>query len=202
MGKFVFPIAEIFNSFQGEGVNSGSLAVFVRFAGCNLSCEFCDTDHSKTFEIGYDALMEKIIAAKRPLVVFTGGEPLLYPIEDLVLALIDKDIDVNIETNGTQSAPDWLHRYISLSPKVPREECKAMRCRSLKLLYPYLPAITAEDWDTFYFTGERYLQPIATGDPIVDQANIMETINELERLNSKGMPWRLGLQQHKLIGAK
>ena len=98
-------IAEIFSSIAGEGAWMGRPAVFIRFSGCNLSCEWCDEKHARTG--GTLTSMEEIIEECRrsglKRVVVTGGEPLLQK-EDcvsLVKKLMDVGFKVMIETNGT-----------------------------------------------------------------------------------------------------
>src|SRR5262249_49086589 len=136
-----YAVTEIFYTLQGEGGNSGRAAVFCRFAGCNLwsgreedrataVCRFCDTDFVGTdgpgggrFSSAHD--LAKAVAAlwpatpsrrARPLVVCTGGEPLLQLDDRLVAALHEAGFEVAIETNGTRLPPpdiDW----VCVSPK-------------------------------------------------------------------------------------
>ena len=101
------PVIEIFSSFQGEGLLIGERQIFVRFAGCNLNCSYCDTNDSKSEKSG--TLMtpqevreeiRKLITPDCKTVSFTGGEPSLYPdfISDVAKGL---DLNIMLETNGT-----------------------------------------------------------------------------------------------------
>lgn len=100
-------VQEIFPTIQGEGPSAGTPAIFVRLAGCNLRCSFCDTDfESSTLRLSRDALLHCIdeletkIAAD--LIVFTGGEPLRQAaIVPVMRKLLDLGYDVQIETAGT-----------------------------------------------------------------------------------------------------
>lgn len=101
------PIIEIFSSFQGEGPYVGQRQIFVRFAGCNLDCNYCDTNKSKSEKSGKNMTVQevadKINSLKTPdckVVSFTGGEPSLYP---EFISEVSKKIDLNVllETNGT-----------------------------------------------------------------------------------------------------
>lgn len=131
-----YTVKEIFYSLQGEGANVGRPAVFCRFSGCNLwsgreedrpraVCQFCDTDFVGTDGQGGGRFasaedLERAIAGRwpcdpsgraRPLVVFTGGEPLLQLDKPLVRALHEAGFEVAIETNGTRLPPpgvDWV----------------------------------------------------------------------------------------------
>ena len=101
------PIIEIFSSFQGEGLLIGERQIFVRFAGCNLNCNYCDTNDSKSEKSGklmtpqeVTEEIKRLITPDCKTISFTGGEPSLYP--DFI-SEVSKNFDLNImlETNGT-----------------------------------------------------------------------------------------------------
>ncbi len=101
-------VAEKFVSINGEGQKAGELAVFIRFTGCNLSCDYCDTKWANEPDCPYDEMTADeiyryILSAKVKNVTLTGGEPLLHKgIYDLVSILAkDKSLSVEIETNGS-----------------------------------------------------------------------------------------------------
>jgi organic radical activating enzyme len=118
-------ISEIFPSVQGEGLRQGEPAIFVRFAGCNLRCAFCDTKYARTG--GTDVTAGEIaarVAAMRELypapgVVLTGGEPYAQNLGALIRRLRADGLRVRIETNGTAFRP-WPTDGITISPKPPR----------------------------------------------------------------------------------
>src|ERR1700758_3280033 len=129
-----YSVKEIFYTLQGEGVNSGTPAVFCRFSGCNLwsgrevdrgsaICKFCDTDFVGTDGPGggkhrtAESLAESVLSAwpgnerAHRFVVLTGGEPALQLDRPLLAALHDRGFRVAIETNGTIELPvglDWI----------------------------------------------------------------------------------------------
>jgi len=126
--KDKIPVVEIFESFQGEGRFMGQRALFVRFAGCNLvgKCKYCDTDFRvrklmTVNEITVEVL--KYLASNGKLVVFTGGEPMIY--QDVMIEIMRKLEGTGkglfqIETNGTiKPMPDFLLKIdkIVVSPK-------------------------------------------------------------------------------------
>lgn len=117
-------IAETFASFQGEGGRQGEPTIFVRLAGCNLACDFCDTKSARRG--GRPASVRGIVARVERLkarfpaewVCLTGGEPMLQEVGPLVSALKTAGFRVQIETNGTIFRPVAADR-ITLSPKPP-----------------------------------------------------------------------------------
>lgn len=118
-------IQEIFYTLQGEGPFSGQPAVFIRTAGCNLRCFWCDTDfESSEWRPDLSEIAEKI-EANRPahcdLVVVTGGEPMRQNIVPLIEMLLAEGIRVQIETNGTLwlDLPEDERLSIVCSPKTP-----------------------------------------------------------------------------------
>lgn len=115
-----YPLVEIFESLQGEGRNTGRPVVFVRFAGCNLSCPWCDTDVAKRFELSLADLIAEVKTYRAKSVILTGGEPTIQKgIDELVAALKAEGYWIGVETNGT-NAPAWFERvdYVACSPKV------------------------------------------------------------------------------------
>ena len=116
-------VTEIFDSIDGEGIRTGQPCTFIRLAGCNLRCSYCDTLYSL---FGEDEPCEytemstyEILKAVNPLykrVTLTGGEPLFHKdAEKLVTALIDENIEVNIETNGAVDITEF-------SKKIPKSD--------------------------------------------------------------------------------
>ena len=116
---------EIFYSLQGEGPRCGTPAVFLRLAGCNLACKWCDTKHSWANGIPCAAENTAALIATyhAPALVITGGEPLLQqPALEKLLALLPADIFLEVETNGTivpaQALADRVNQW-NISPKLP-----------------------------------------------------------------------------------
>ncbi|ABP65758.1 Radical SAM domain protein [Caldicellulosiruptor saccharolyticus DSM 8903] len=106
MKKAKFKVVEKFVSIEGEGIRSGFPAIFLRFAGCNLNCSYCDTRYATQNpdyeEITLDQILEYVNSIGFKRVTLTGGEPLIQPhIHDLIDSLIKEGFEVNIETNGS-----------------------------------------------------------------------------------------------------
>lgn len=208
-----YAVKEIFFTLQGEGANSGRAAVFCRFAGCNLwsgrekhreraVCRFCDTDFVGTDGPGGGRFREATVLAARiaacwpiagtgarPLVVFTGGEPLLQLDGALLDAIHDCGFEVAVETNGTLPAPagiDWL----CVSPKAGAPLVQRSG-QELKLVFPQEGADPAGFAELDF--GAFFLQPMDGPD---QAANIAATV-----AYCMAHPrWRLSLQTHKLLG--
>jgi 7-carboxy-7-deazaguanine synthase (Cx14CxxC type) len=209
-----YTVKEIYFTLQGEGANTGRPAVFCRFAGCNLwsghekdraeaVCGFCDTDFVGTDGPGGGTFVaaEDLATAiartwpgnggrrVRPLVVFTGGEPLLQLDAAIVTEMHRCGFQVAIETNGTREAPrgvDW----VCVSPKA-GAPLALSRGDELKLVFPQAGAeperFAALDFDHFF------LQPM---DGPQRDANTRAAL----RYCMAHPQWRLSLQTHKLIG--
>lgn len=127
-----FRINEIFYSLQGEGHNTGRAAIFIRFAGCNLRCPFCDTEFDSYREMTADDIIASIAPYPARFVVLTGGEPTLQADEAFVDLLHQHGYEVAMESNGTRPAPhnlDWLTvspKSLPLTPSDWRGDSKAM----------------------------------------------------------------------------
>lgn len=114
-----YSLVEIFESLQGEGRNTGRPVVFVRFAGCNLSCPWCDTDVAKHFELSLADLIAEVKTHRAKSVILTGGEPTIQKgMDELVAALKAEGYWIGVETNGTNE-PAWFAAvdYVACSPK-------------------------------------------------------------------------------------
>ena len=206
-----YAVKECFLTLQGEGVQSGSRAVFLRFAGCNLwsgreqdrataQCSFCDTDFVGTDGEGggkfasADELAAHVAqtwgpAEERRLVVITGGEPMLQLDEALVDALHDRGFRVAIETNGTLPATAGID-WICVSPKAGTDVVQRSG-DELKLVWPQegIDAAELESWAFDHFL----VQPM-------DCADRQRSIEAAVRLAMDRPKWRLTLQAHKVVG--
>lgn len=184
-------VNDIFYSLQGEGRNTGRAAVFVRFAGCNLSCPFCDTDFGSYDTLSDEDILERISAYPSRFVVLTGGEPSLQTDRHLVDLLHAHGYEIAMETNGTHHVVDGVD-WITCSPK---GRTVLTRCDELKCIFG--PDTTEPD--THGIEAEyRYLQPCDVQDP---ERNALITGRCISYIQSHP-EWRLSLQTHKLVGFK
>lgn len=200
-----YAVKELFYSLQGEGAQSGRPAVFLRFAGCNLACDFCDTDFAGTDGTGggrYEAgALAAAVAAlwpcgisgetAAPYVVCTGGEPLLQLDAELIAALHAQGFIVAVETNGTIAPPSGLD-WICVSPKA-GAPLIVTRGQELKLVFPQA-GTEPERYGALAF--ERFfLQPM--DGPARAANTAAATAYCLAHPQ-----WRLSLQMHKLVGIR
>ena len=206
-----YAVKEAFLTLQGEGVQSGSRAVFLRLAGCNLwsgreadraaaQCNFCDTDFVGTDGPGggkfvrSDELADHVErlwdeGREHRLVVITGGEPMLQLDEPLIAALHARGFRIAVESNGTLEAAagiDWL----CISPKAGTDVVQR-RGDELKLVWPQpgIDPAELEAWDFAHFL----VQP-------KDCADREATLQAAIELVMHRPKWRLSLQTHKIVG--
>jgi 7-carboxy-7-deazaguanine synthase (Cx14CxxC type) len=208
-----YSVKEIYYTLQGEGANTGRAAVFCRFAGCNLwsgreadraraVCQFCDTDFVGADGPGggcfdnAEELARRIAACwpasatgGTPLVVCTGGEPLLQIDAPLIEALHARGFEIAVETNGTLPAPAGLD-WITVSPKS-GAELRQKSGGELKLVFPQAGAAPEQfarlDFKCFF------LQPM---DGPQRDANTKLALHYC----LQHPQWRVSLQTHKLLG--
>lgn len=205
-----YAVKEIFLTLQGEGMQAGRRAVFLRFAGCNLwsgrerdrataACTFCDTDFVGTDgaeggRYGAAALAARVAELwgadqGRRLVVMTGGEPLLQADAPLIEALHAEGFEVAVETNGTCSAPPGID-WVCVSPKAGTDIVQR-RGDELKLVWPQpgIDPAALERWDFDHFL----VQPM-------DGPGREAALAAATAFVFANPRWRLSLQTHKLIG--
>jgi 7-carboxy-7-deazaguanine synthase len=205
-----YSVKECFLTLQGEGVQSGSRAVFLRFAGCNLwsgreqdrataQCNFCDTDFVGTDGEGggkfadAESLADHVAAiwgdADRRLVVITGGEPMLQLDAALIDALHAQGFRVAVESNGTLPAEEGID-WLCVSPKAGTDVVQRAG-DELKLVWPQdgIDPQSLEGWDFRNFL----IQPM-------DCEDREQAMDASVRLVMERPLWRLSLQTHKLIG--
>src|ERR1700754_3631394 len=208
-----YAVKEMFLTLQGEGVNAGARAVFVRFAGCNLwsgrevdraaaICKFCDTEFVGTDGLGggrfadAEALADAVLGhwgegTDARFAVLTGGEPMLQVDGALVDALHAHGFRIAIESNGTLPAHPGID-WVCISPKAGSEVVQRSG-DELKLVWPQAGTDLdlLESWDFAHFL----VQPMDSAEA---EANTRAAV-----ARALGRPkWRLTLQTHKLLGLR
>jgi 7-carboxy-7-deazaguanine synthase (Cx14CxxC type) len=208
-----YAVKEMFLTLQGEGIQAGRRAVFLRFAGCNLwsgreqdreaaDCTFCDTDFVGMDGDGggrfgdADTLADAAAALwgadrQRAFIVMTGGEPLLQVDAALIAALKARGFEIAVETNGTIAAPAGID-WICVSPKAGTEIVQR-RGSELKLVWPQpdIDVAELEGWAFDHFL----VQPM-------DGPAIAEAREQAIAFVLRNPRWRLSTQTHKLLGLR
>ena len=208
-----YAVKEMFLTLQGEGVNAGARAVFVRFAGCNLwsgrevdraaaICKFCDTEFVGTDGLGggrfadAEALADAVLGhwgegTDARFAVLTGGEPMLQVDGALVDALHAHGFRIAIESNGTLPAHPGID-WVCISPKAGSEVVQRSG-DELKLVWPQAGTDLdlLESWDFAHFL----VQPM-------DSAEAEANTRAAVALALDRPKWRLTLQTHKLLGLR
>lgn len=219
-----YSITEIFTSIQGEGLWVGTPMTFLRFAGCNLTCSWCDTDWTtKMPKVDEDDIMDLIGLDKKPegsrnalhranIICLTGGEPLLQCLP-LLPRLKKEGFFIHIETNGTVEIPRESREYVdwvTCSPKVGQpialkkvDEMKVVLAKGEK---PHIsPMGRGYDWrmNCTYW----YLQPRGADSglgPGIANSNkiIRKNVNWCIDYAKKNPPWRVSVQLHKYLSQR
>jgi len=189
---------EMFYSLQGEGYHQGKAAYFIRLAGCDVGCVWCDVkdswDASKHPVLSIEEIVSSALAHPARLAIITGGEPLLYNLDALTTALKKAGFEVNIETSGSSPmSGNW--DWVCLSPKkfkAPLDE-SIQAASELKVVI-----FNSHDFEW----AETYAQQVPTTcklylQPEWDKSNqITPLVIEYIKANPR---WELSAQLHKYI---
>lgn len=192
-------VSEIFWSVQGEGSNTGATAVFVRLAGCNLACDFCDTKYAwgrdKAKELSTREIVDRIKELPpSELVILTGGEPTIQDLGELIFCIRMNlpDRQIAMETNGTEEwKPVYRYCFITVSPKPPHKAILASydEVKFVVTATNEIPDLKSE----YPFASKYYLQPVDNNPEAV--ARCLEFLK-----HNSG--YRLSSQMHKLLAIK
>ena len=198
ISKASFPVMESFYSIQGEGTHSGKPSYFIRLAGCDVNCDWCDVKDSWDIDSSQyksiDEITNEIKKFSTDLVIITGGEPLMHNLTDLTSALKKLGKKIHIETSGTHPVSGYFD-WICFSPKKfkkPLDEFFKMS-NELKI-------IISKDSD--FRWAEYLLRQIKNKPELILQAEwskseiINPKILDYIKLNPK---WRISLQTHKYL---
>lgn len=189
-------INEIFYSLQGEGAFTGTPSVFIRLAGCNLKCPFCDTEHNPFIEMSEAKILDEIFKYPAKHIVITGGEPLLQLTCSFVERLRILNFFVQIETNGTKDK-DVNADWVTCSPKFefcPNAKLALKKINELKVVY------SGQDMSIYdgIEADVYYLQPCDTKNKKTNKQNLSKAISFIK----KNPKWKLSLQTQKILNVR
>jgi len=209
-------IVKVWLTIQGEGPQIGSPSVFIRLAGCNLQCPFCDTDYTSSRTMYSPSEVVELVRATRRsgLVVLTGGEPIRQNIGPMIVALLAADYRVQIETNGVLYRDNipWEKVVVVCSPKTPKIHPELLpHINALKYVLAAgfvdeedgLPTVTLggmpparpPDLHLAKSLSTIYIQPMDEQDPELNQKHVEAALESCYRFD-----YLLCLQTHKFIG--
>ena len=218
-----YPINEIFQTIQGEGVFTGLPAIFVRLQGCPVGCPWCDTRHTWVVdparEVGVQAVLdcsnesdgwskmstEQILASFQQLgyqarhVVITGGEPCLYDLQDLSTALIEAGYQVQIETSGTSEIQTHEQTWVTVSPKINMKGGLPVLVSALEraneIKHPVATDRHVEELDALLATASLRENVVIALQPISQKPRA----TQLAMATCIARNWRLSIQTHKYL---
>ncbi|MFW0776533.1 MAG: 7-carboxy-7-deazaguanine synthase QueE [Rickettsiales bacterium] len=198
-------VKSIFPTLQGEGPYAGWPSVFIRLGGCNLACNFCDTEFEDYKEMSTADIIKQIktLAEHRKLVVITGGEPFRQNISPLCEALIAENFKIQIETNGTlyRELPEAVE--IVCSPKNTTGQYAKVREDLLPRInaFKFIVACDRDGYGKVEEVGQSthntpvYVQPMDEYDEAKNNANLSLA---MQLASQHG--YLLSLQTHKILG--
>ncbi len=192
------PVVEEFYSIQGEGFNSGKAAYFIRLAGCDVGCSWCDAKNTWKKEggtlCGVNDIIGRIETCGAQAVVITGGEPTLHDLDALIAALKLNGVDIWMETSGTNPIPSDID-WVCLSPKRHKEPLES----AFKAAHEIKIIIESED---DFVWAESCMQRVGPSCKLFLQpqwekkTQALDVIVQYVKANPK---WRISLQTHKFM---
>ncbi|MEX0780621.1 MAG: 7-carboxy-7-deazaguanine synthase QueE [Balneolales bacterium] len=196
----LYPVMEHFYTIQGEGAHAGKPSYFIRLAGCDVKCWWCDVkdswDASKHPEVDVKTLVDGAVASRARFVVITGGEPLLHNLRPLCISLRRKRFKVHIETSGSSplsGALDW----ITLSPKRFK--------KPLEEVFPYvdeLKVVVLTNKDIEWAEENAKKCPDNTTLLLQPEWDTPESVGLIVDYVKKNPKWAISLQTHKFLGVR
>lgn len=193
-----YAVMEHFYTIQGEGAHTGKAAYFIRLAGCDVGCSWCDVKESWDADqhprISIRQMIEGLLATPASIVVVTGGEPLLQNLNPLCKALHAVGKQIHIETSGSSPLSGSLD-WITLSPKrfkLPLEE-----------IYPYvdeLKVVVLRKKDLAWAEEHAAKCPEKTRLMLQPEWDTPESMPLIVEFVKNHPEWQISLQTHKFLG--
>lgn len=206
-------VNEIFDSIDGEGIRTGELATFIRLAGCNLRCSYCDTGYALKNtdgeEMSIKEIVEKVKAIGNRNITLTGGEPLIHNETADLIAALEGHI-VNVETNGSIAIEpysalenviitmDWKTRSSGENSRMLKENLKHLRQTDV------LKIVMTEDdkQEVFDLLNDNEIKAYIYLSPVFGKCDPKSLVEFLKHLRNSGIDTskiRVQVQLHKII---
>ncbi len=200
-------VFEIFLSIQGEGKGQGYPCSFVRFAGCNLNCSWCDTPEARGngIEMSKESIFRELMSLNCFRVCITGGEPLIQEEElsPLLKLLKENNFKIEIETNGTMDfRPFQEYASICMDVKCPSSGEKSDLSLLNQISENDTVKFVVEDNPDLKYAGEILKNHQISGEVFFSPVEGSDVLNIAEYIISNSLDARVQLQIHKFIGVK
>lgn len=198
----LYKINDIFYSIIGEGYWTGTPAAFIRLAGCNKKCSWCDTNYKERLVGTEQSLLDVVQAFPSSVCVITGGEPLQQDLHPLLKKLAENNIEVHIETNGTHPIEPYLNSelygWLSVSPKSLAVAMGTMKnADEVKIL------CGTKNWRTLVHDIKPYLNQMCIKWVMpLDNKNKEKNTKDAVEFVKQNPDWRLCVQMHKYLNIK
>jgi 7-carboxy-7-deazaguanine synthase len=198
-------VCEVFKSIQGEGKNQGKPSTFIRLAGCNLRCSWCDTRYAQEGgeEMTTDEIFSRVIGLRGLLVCITGGEPLLQGKEllPLLARLWEHGFSIEIETNGTIDFREF-QEYASICMDV---KCPSSGEASDLSLLSHLRSGDSAKFVVGDYSDCAYAEKVIRSHPVPAEIFFSPVYGSDYRIAAEfvlatDLPVRMQLQLHKILG--
>ena len=198
-------IAEIFKSLQGEGTNQGKPCLFIRLAGCNLRCRWCDTPASQSggTEVSPDSILEQVWRTNPHYVCITGGEPLLQAdeLEPLLASLHKRGTVIDIETNGTVDFTRFQpYASICMDVKCPSSGEESDPALLLKIRPTDSVKFVVKDMTDCRFAEDMIRSQRIAGEVFISPVFGTDYRMISDFILANNLPVRMQVQLHKIIG--
>ena len=192
-----YPVVETFHSVQGEGAHTGVSAYFIRLAGCDVACPWCDTKESWNAKRhprkSVTELTTAASQARGAIAIITGGEPLLHDLLPLTRALKAQDIRVHLETSGTHPFSgefDW----VTFSPKQFKAPHPSIYKRATEL-----KVVVTSEYDLKWAEQQAALVNCDTLKYLQPEWSTLQSKKMIFEYVKQHPQWRISLQTHKLL---
>ena len=206
-------VNEIFSSIDGEGLRTGELATFIRLAGCNLRCRYCDTEYAlennSGIEMSVKEILKEIKKYKNRNITLTGGEPLTHKgINELIEELIKNNYLVNIETNGSINIDQYVGKCLitmdyKCKSSLMEKTMMLSNLEKLKETDVLKFVINSDDFECVEkILSEFNIKSYVYISPIFNEIELSEIVEFMKKCNEKGINMskvRMQVQLHKII---
>jgi len=193
-------LVEYFHTFQGEGMNWGRRAFFVRIPFCNLSCSWCDTEFNKFERVEAEEFIKAAESEPCRFAVITGGEPAMSKETPKIIKILkDLKFEIAIESNGTFPIPDGID-FVTLSPKAQADF--EMHPQAIRVANE-IKVVVDEGFDTSILNSiEKLSDEYVRLSLSPEWGNKDASLKIIEEFIKENPKWRISLQTHKIMGVR